>query len=186
MKTFKEALDLLKNSKEYKNWQKDNADCYLSYAFYVVDKDDTNWKIGFYHKNEDKITSFDIGEEKIKIEPQEEIFKKEEKSVEELNLDDVKLDLAEAVALANNLQKEEYSTENPIKIIAILQNLGNMQVWNLTFLTQNFNTLNFKIKSDTGRVLEKKLVSLMQMGTQLPGLKGQQPTQESNEVNFSE
>lgn len=173
MKSFKEALSKLKNSKVFKDWYKGNKDHYLSYGFYVVEKNDANWKIGYYHKKTDKITSFDIGN-KIKMEPEEEILKKKDKTIDALDLKNVKLDLADVVALADSVQKEEYSTETPIKIIAILQALEGHQVWNLTFLTQNFNTLNFKIKADTGRILEKKLVSLMQLGTPMPGLKGQQ------------
>lgn len=173
MKSFKEALEDLHKSQEFKGWKKNNQDCYLSYGFYVVEQNDTNWKIGYYNKESDKITSFDVGK-KITIDPEEEIFKKEDKSIAALNLDEVKLDLADAVALANSIQKEEFSTENPIKIIAILQSLEDRQVWNLTFLTQNFNTLNFKIKADTGNVIDKKLVSLMQFGTPMPGLKGEQ------------
>lgn len=169
MKSLKEALVELTGSKVYKDWKKNNKECYLSYAFYVVDKEDTNWKIGYYHSEEDKITSFDIGK-KITIEPDEEVFKKEKNKVQAIKLDDVKLDLADAVSLANDVQKEEYVNENPIKIIAILQKLEGHQVWNLTFLTQNFNTLNFKIKADTGRILDKRLVSLMQLGTPMPGI----------------
>ena len=43
----------------------------------------------------------------------------------------------------------------PIKTIAILQNIkphGN--IWNLTYITQAFNTLNMKIDASTGKILD--------------------------------
>lgn len=162
MLLFKEALDILERSKEFKEWRKGNPKAYLSYGFLVIEEQNDNWKIGYYHKGEDKITSFDVGKGKIAIEPESEVFKRKETKVEGLDLKKIKYDLADAVTIANNLQKEEFATENPQKIIAILQKLDVGQVWNITFLTQNFNTLNFKIKSETGRVLEKKMSNLME------------------------
>ena len=162
MQSFKEALKILEESKEFKEWKKKNPEAYLSYGFFMVEENDANWKIGYYHKKADKVTSFNIGKNKIMIEPETEVFKKEETKIEAIELNKIKLDLAEAVAIANQLQKEEYASENPQKIICILQKLKKHQVWNITFLTQNFNTLNFKIKSDSGRVIEKKLANVIE------------------------
>jgi len=161
MKDFKEALKILEKSKEFNAWKRKNPETYLSYGFFVVEDADSDWKIGYYHKKDDRMTSFNVGE-KITIEPEEEIFQKEKKKVEKLDMEKVKLGLAEAVAIANQVQQEEYATEMPRKIIAILQTLDKKQVWNVTFLTQSFNTLNFKIKSENGRVVEKKLQPLFQ------------------------
>ena len=159
MQEFREALKILEKSKEFKEWKKKNPKAYLSYGFFVVEDVDSRWKIGYYHKKHDRVTSFNIGE-KITIEPEEELFRKEKKEVGKIELGKIKHDLADAVTIAVNLQKEEFATEDPKKIIAILQKLDKWQVWNITFLTQSFNTLNVKIKSDNGRVVEKKLSSL--------------------------
>ena len=161
MISFKDALKILEESSEFKNWKKKNKNTYLSYGFFIIESEDTNWKIGYYDSKKDKLTSFDVGS-KIKIEPDEEVFKQKKKKVEKLELDKVNYDLADAVSIAKNLQEEEFVTENPTKIIAILQKIDAGQIWNITCLTQNFNTLNFKIKSETGRVLEKRLSSLME------------------------
>ena len=158
---FKDALKILEKSSEFKNWKKKNPETYLSYGFYVIENTDVNWKIGYYDTKKDKLTSFDVGS-KIKIEPDEEVFKEKEKKVEKLNLSEVKLDLGDAISIAQQLQEEEFATEKPTRIIAILQKIDTRQVWNITYLTQNFNTLNFKIKTETGRVLEKKLTPLME------------------------
>jgi len=159
MKEFKEALKVLKDSKEFKEWRENNPETYLSYGMFVVESDDTDWKIGYYHKKDNKVTSFNVGKE-IKIEPEEKILQKEKKTVEKVDVSKVKHDLSDAVTTAVNLQKEEYAAETPKKIIAILQKLGDEQVWNITFFTQSFNTLNFKIKSDNLNVVDKKLQPL--------------------------
>jgi hypothetical protein len=158
---FKDALKILEKSSEFKDWKKKNKNTYLSYGFYVIENSDVNWKIGYYDSKKDKLTSFDVGSQ-IKIEPDEEVFKKKEKKVKKIDIDEVKLDLGDAVSISQQLQEEEFVTEKPTKIIAILQKIEEHQVWNITYLTQNFNTLNFKIKTETGRVLEKKLTPLME------------------------
>ena len=161
MLQFKQALKILEKSREFSAWKKKNPESYLSYALYVVADEDTDWKIGFYNKKHDKVTSFNVGK-KITIEPEEEILRRQKTKVGELKLSKIKHDLSDAVAIANNLQKEEFSAESPLKIIAILQRIAKDQVWNITFLTQTFNTLNFKIKCDNGKVIEKKLQPLFQ------------------------
>lgn len=159
---FKDALKILEKSSEFKEWKKKNKETYLSYGFYVIENSDVNWKIGYYDSKKDRLTSFDVGTQ-IKIEPDQEVFKKEkERKVKKLEMSKVKVDLGDAVCITQGLQEEEFTTEKPTKIIAILQNIKEHQVWNITYLTQNFNTLNFKIKTETGRVLEKKLTPLMQ------------------------
>lgn len=160
---FKDALKILEKSPEFKRWKKRNPETYLSYGFYVIENEDVNWKIGYYDSKKDKLTSFDVGS-RIKIEPDEEIFKEKSKKVRKLDLEKIKLDLGDAICIAQQLQEEEFATEKPTKIIAILQKIDVGQVWNITYLTQNFNTLNFKIKTETGRVLEKKLNPLIGFG----------------------
>ncbi len=162
MKQFKEAFKLLKNSDEFKEWKGKNPETYLSYAMYVVEDEDDNWKIGYYHKEHNKVISFDVGE-KIKVEPEDKVLKEKNKTVGKIDAGKVKHDLSDAVTTAVNLQKEEYATEAPKKIIAILQTLEGEQVWNITFFTQSFNTLNFKIRSESLRVIDKKLQPLFKM-----------------------
>ncbi len=163
MQLFKEALGVLEKSKEFKDWKKKNPNAYLSHGFTVIEQDGDEWKIGYYQEKNNKITSFNIGE-KITVEPEEEVFKKDKTKVGALDLKKIRLDLSKAVETAVNLQKEEFSTESPTKIIAIVQNLKVGQVWNITFITQSFNSLNFKIKSDSGKILEKKLSPLFELG----------------------
>jgi len=162
MKSFKDALKILEASKEFNSWKGKNPDAYLSYAFFIVGDEDADWKIGYYHKENDRITSFNVGKA-ITIDPDEEVLKKENVSkVRKLEIDHIKMELSDAVTIASGLQQEEFSTESPRKIIAILQKIDVGQVWNITFLTQSYNTLNFKIKSENGEVVEKKLSPLFQ------------------------
>lgn len=161
MQDFKEALEILEKSKEFKEWKKKNPEDYLSYALMIVDEKDTDWKIGYCNK-QNKVTSFNVGN-RIVMEPEDKVLQKEKKGIKEIDLGKAKLSMADAVTVAVNLQKEEFVTESPQKIIAILQTLDIGQIWNITFFTQSFNTLNIKVKSENGRILEKKIQPLFGM-----------------------
>ncbi|MBW2978446.1 hypothetical protein KY331_06385 [Candidatus Woesearchaeota archaeon] len=162
MKLFKEALKELENSKKFKDWQGNSSGVFLSYGFLMVsgDKEDS-WKIGYYHKKDDMITSFNVGE-KIEIEPESEVFKRETTKINEIDLKKIKFDIDKAVEIAKRLQEEKYANEKPNKIIVILQKIKIGQIWNITYITQTMKTLNFKINTETGKILEHKLTSLFE------------------------
>jgi len=161
MKTFKECLGILKNSKEFKNWKTKNKKAFLSYGFVII-PDQNCWKAGFYHPEKDLITSFII-DDKITIEHEEEVFKPEKMHVNKLNLKEIKTNYKNALKTAENLQKQKYKNENPKKIILILQNLEKHgTIWNITYITETISTLNIKIDAKTGKTKEHKLVRLFE------------------------
>ena len=160
MELFKEAFGRLEKSKEFKDWKKKNKDCYLTSGFVIVEKEQGPWKAGYYDEKKNNVTSFIIDKE-ISIEPAEEIFQKKKVKIKKLDVKKVLVDLPQAIVVASNLQQEEYKEDSPLKIIAILQNMSLGQVWNLVFITQKFNTLNIKIDTKEGKVLEHKIASIM-------------------------
>ena len=100
---FKEELERLESSKEFKDWK--NESNYIVHGFIMINKgNETPWQIGYYDKVLDKVTSFFM-EENIKKSTPADVFKKEG-SVKELDLGKVKLDLDEALSKAKQGQKK--------------------------------------------------------------------------------
>lgn len=152
----------LGKSKTFQEWQENNKKCYLSHVFIMLgDKEDL--QVGYYNKEKDKITSFII-DEKIEVSQESDVFKKDRKIVEKLDINKVKIDFEDALQIANKFQRENYSKEIPIKKIIVLQNLEIGQVWNITYISNSFNTLNIKIDSETGKIKSHELVSLFKLG----------------------
>ena len=160
-----EILDVLKRLKEnneFKEWKKKNKDSFLAHIFKMLDdanKDD--WQIGFYNKD-DTITTFILTPDGIKIAAAENVFKRPEAKIQRLNEEKIKIDITKALEAAEKVQTTEYKNEVPSKIITILQRLDIGQVYNITYVTQSFKVLNLKIDSSTGKVLKKKLTSIME------------------------
>ncbi len=163
---FKDAFKKLQESNEFKKWKKKNKDFYLAHGFITYGKGNGEWQIGYYSKKKDVMVSFFI-DDLIKISPETEVFKKEEAHVRELDVEKIKLDYSAVLEKSSSFQKEKYSNEEPSYIFVIVQNLEIGIVWNVTFVTKNFNALNMKVSAENGEILEHSIAPLMSFGKQI-------------------
>lgn len=155
MKTIKELISRLHSSKEFK----EDKESYLCTCFLIYENpNEKTWQLDYYNKKNHEITSF-IMSEKIEVKKSEEIFQKEKKPIEELNIEKVKIDFNKALELVEKIRKEKYAHETPTKTIVLLQNSD--PIWNITLITTTFNLLNIKIDAVTGNILEEKLEPVM-------------------------
>ncbi|MDP7141561.1 MAG: hypothetical protein QF362_00685 [Candidatus Woesearchaeota archaeon] len=153
-----EIYEKLEKSSEFKEWKKDNKGCFLSYMFKVTPGDE-DWQVGFYDKGKDSITTFKFVNDKVEIIEDQKVFKKEESNVNKLELNDVKVELEEALKTANKVRSEKYKVDYS-KIIVLLQRLDVGQIWNITYITNTLSTLNIKLSCDSGDVLSEELIPL--------------------------
>ena len=161
MESFKEALKQLEDSAVFKEWIKENKKCYLSYGFAMVRGDDI-WRIGYYNPENQRVVSFVIDKD-ISMEHEDESFKKPESEVKRLETDKIKIEYDSALEKADALQKEKYSAEIPLKIIMIIQNHNELgQIWNISYITQSFKTLNIKINAENNEILKEEMIALFE------------------------
>lgn len=160
---LKQALERLNESKEYKDSIKENNDIFFSYALMTIEKKEISpWQLGFYNKSTDKITTFVIGKDEIAVQKEEEVFKKPGMEVKPIDIEKAKLKFDEIIKKAEKFKKEEYPKEAISKTIAILQNLqGFGTIWNITFVTDSFKTLNLKINAENSEIISYNLESIM-------------------------
>ena len=164
---LKPALKKLEESSEFKQWRRKSKSTYLSYAFKIPQEMPNEWQLGFYDRKKDRITTFVINETDVKIRPEEEVFKKEESKINEVRLESVKISFDNAAMKAKEFQEKNFPKDKSVKTIAILQNLPELgNVWNITYVTEAFNTLNMKIDASNGRILEHNLASVFSFRTQ--------------------
>ena len=159
---LKQALEKLKQCKEFKDLKKD---IYFSYALIMLENDKRGpWQLGFYHKSTDKMITFIVDKDEIKVEKEEEIFKKPEAEVNEVDIEKAKIPYKEILKKAEEFQKKRYPKELVSKTIAILQNLNEYgNIWNITYITHSFKTLNMKINAENGDIKTHNLESLMSL-----------------------
>lgn len=159
---LKSALNKLEEDACFKKWHSKNRGTYFSYAFKILQEmNATDWQLGFYDRKKDKITTFTLSGDNIAINPEEEVFKKEEMKINEIDIDKINLEFDSVIAKADEFQKNNYPNDTRIKTIAILQNMPKLgNVWNITYITQAFNTLNMKLDASNGKVVEHNMSSI--------------------------
>ncbi|MDA1197426.1 MAG: hypothetical protein O2779_05720 [Nanoarchaeota archaeon] len=162
-----DALNVLENDGAFKEWKESNADSFMAHAFTMVEGDhDGNYQFGFYNKD-DTMTSFDAGPSGVVQGASDEIFKKPEATIKPLLREEIAIPFVKALYLAEKTQATEFSSENPLKIMVVLQNLPEHgTVYNITYITQALKALNMRISSVDGAVLKKQLTALTDFKTE--------------------
>jgi hypothetical protein len=155
MKLLK-AVDELEKTDEFLNWKSKNPDSFLAHIFQMED----DIQIGYYNKDNSRITTFSFGPEGIMINPDSEPFKPDSQKILQLDRNSILIDEDKALQIADELAKEKYPQEVAQKKFLILQNLEIGQVYNLTILTHAFKTINIKVSTKDGQVLFSDLISV--------------------------
>ena len=160
---LKLALKKLKQSNEFENWNKKNPDVFFSYALKMLEDDkEQPWQLGFYHKSTDKIVTFIVDENAIEMQKEEDVFKKPDTKVKQIDIEKVKIPFDKILEKTEQFQKKNYPKELINKTIAILQNLEEYgTIWNITYLTNSFKTLNIKVNAENGKIVCHNIDSLM-------------------------
>lgn len=160
MTSIKEIMGILEDSKIFSDWKEKNPNAYLTHAFCMYDSaKDNEWQFGYYLKDKDKMVTF-VMEDEISKMPESEILKKED-LLNHLDMENVRIELDEALLKAKECQEKDHKGQLPMKIIVLLQHLNEGLVWNITYLTIGFKTLNIKISAIDGKIVEHTLKSLI-------------------------
>ena len=109
------------------------------------------WRIDYYSPKEHKIITFFKQNGKIQSQ-KDEIFQKEQKPLEELKLEKVKIHYLEAF---------DKISVNADSFITILQVIDHVTVWNITVLTQEFKVYNLKINAENGETMSEEEEDIM-------------------------
>lgn len=158
-----DILAKLEQSNEYKDWQKEHAKAYLAHAFVMLDEQNT-WQIGYFDEQTNTMTTFVANDAEIKIIPDQEVLKVQQ-HINKLSAEDVVLTVKDALEAAQKVKSEHYQKEIPAKTFFIIQNLEEHgAVFNITYFTVSFKTINIKLSTKNGEVLHHSIQTLATFG----------------------
>ena len=158
---IKEILKRLYDDESYKEWKKEHADDFLAHVFVMCDDANKDLcQVGFYNKETDAISSFLIEPDKIALVPDQEIFRHPGAEIKALNPENISITSEQALEKAADVKKEKYSSFSPMKQFFIIQNIDGKDVYNMTFVSTDLQTLNIRITGD-GEVLEDSVHNLV-------------------------
>ncbi|MEM4242629.1 MAG: hypothetical protein QXM31_01890 [Candidatus Woesearchaeota archaeon] len=162
---LKEVLASMEKSSEFKTWRKSHEKAFLAHAFVMMDEANKDtWQIGYFDAEKSLMSTFVVSTGKIDIIPDQEVFKSEHK-IAELEPEKVKLTVKEALDIAEKYRKENYPKEITAKSFFIIQVVeAHGQVFNITYFTQSFKTINIKLSTENGKILHHSCEALVAFG----------------------
>ena len=172
MINFQQVLRRIEGSDEFKNFKKEFEDSFICSAFFVVDFESQSEtkQLDYYIPSKEEIASFllDI-DSRIKLSI-DDIFQKDNRILKKISTE-FKIGFEDAVDIAkehldieNIKQEKETGTkgnEEINKVIAVMQKINESQIWNLTCMIGGTNMFLIHIDSDTGKILKKEKVNIM-------------------------
>jgi len=162
------ALKTLHASDEYKGRPQQ---CFLAHAFVMHLGDAQEWQLGYFCEEEDRMLSFAIGET-IDMLPPAEVLKSDV-GIKELDPKLVKVSPADALATAEKTRKQHYPASLPMRTFYIIQHLENATVYNITFITRDFATVNIRVDATSGTVIKHSSAQLIAFDKQRQGAESQ-------------
>jgi len=152
--------------KELKKLKKEKKQGHLSTGFVVLDsnfKEVQDWQIAYYDNEKGKMQVFSLKNKGNVIEcsffDDKDVFKDPGQSILEVKENKIKFDLEDIQGSVREVLKKY--KQAPAKFIAILQNLHDSQIWNVTVLTTVFTPINIKISTETGKVISDEVVNFI-------------------------
>jgi len=167
MASQKEMLAKIEKSEEYKSWKKKHPGGYLSHFFCPISAHcelKSEWEVGYYDADSEKMTVFAYGENVTVKENEDDVFKKPEQRVEELEIGSVKITFDKAVDVFATNVEELFPKAGRGDGFVILQTLEGKPLWNFTFITRELRFINIKIHAGTGEIDSHLSMDLIDRG----------------------
>jgi len=155
----------LKNDELFKEWKVHHSKSYLSHFFCPISPDFIllgPWDLGFYDLQDGKITVFTHLQTGFEIKPADDVFKREEAKVEELQLNKVKTAFEQVDKMFQDNKSELFPKEIFGNGFIILQNFENKLMWNVTFITKTLKFANLKVSAIENKIIDHTLINFVE------------------------
>lgn len=160
LEQLKEEVTIVRKSEPFKEFKNKSPNAYLCAGFLVIETlSKTPWQIDFYCPDRNVMTTFTMNDD-VSMKETDNISKTSD-TIPELNLDKVDYDFEDVLKTMDELLKEKYAGHKADKIITILQNMQGSEVWNVTYLTNQFHVLNVKVNAEDGNLISEKMSPIM-------------------------
>jgi len=150
---FKETIEKLHNSEQFKKFKSENEDAYLHSAMFILDYETkiNTQQFDFFIPKKNKIAKFMINND-VNFMIDENIMGAGDK---------INLDIQVEIPDIEKTAKAEVGEQKIKKIIATLQNIQQKQTWKMVCMIGNYDMLNLQIDSQNGAIIKKESNSLM-------------------------
>ena len=187
---IKPYVDRLANSKEFKNFEKENADAFMMAGFFIIDIESGKnlHQIDYYIPSKKKIAAFTI-DKGVTMQILSSI---NSKIPEKLDIK-TKIDMDALKGILEDEMKNRNITEEIKKMIAVVQNIDGKKVWNVNCILSGMEILKAHVEDESESVLKMEKSSILDYIKKMPasalkgmqgmqGMSGMQPGQSQMQV----
>ncbi|MBI3033793.1 PepSY domain-containing protein [Candidatus Woesearchaeota archaeon] len=145
----REIIERLEASAEFLLWKDEHHDAFLMSIFSMFDSESSDDYLVSYFEGMTVTTFYMDAKETYKKGVEES-----EKPIKQLDITNLGVELKQAVSTARAAFLRK-SGESIAKTIAILQNLDDGPLWNISFMSSNYNVYNARINAETGQLVSE-------------------------------
>lgn len=157
---FHKALHTLTTSLSFKDWHQKHPKSFLAHGFLMLDEANKNtWQIGFYDEEPQRMTTFLVTGTKVEHTDEQEILQGPA-PIQKLNPSEISIEAPKAIEIAKNCLTENYKKEMILKNFFIIQHAEGETIYNITYFTQTFKTINIKINAKNGELIKHNIQAL--------------------------
>jgi len=164
---FKETLDTVDASTEYKTFKSAHPDAKICAGFFIQDFLSNDSKDSIDYKDGEKIFTFNIINDEIKMYEDELMDLPNTPKLQPLLEPSAKIEVDQLKTIAMDKAHEEGIGSKFNKIIAVLQTFEEgekkSQIWNLTCMLDQLIILHMLIDCNSGEILKFQRKSFMDM-----------------------
>jgi len=164
---FKETLDKIEASQEYKTFKTNHPDAQLCAGFFIKDFLSNDSKDSIDYKEKDKIFTFNVLQDEIKMYEDELMDLPNTPKLQPLLKNETKIEVDDLKSIALDRAHEEGIGAKFNKIIAVLQTHEEdnikRQIWNLTCMLDQLIILHILIDCNSGEIIKFQRKSFMDM-----------------------
>ncbi|MEM4755851.1 MAG: PepSY domain-containing protein [Candidatus Woesearchaeota archaeon] len=164
---LKQLLQRIETKKPVEDFLYTDEQAYLSHVFKLFDEPNKDeWQVGYYSPADGFLHVFIYDEalDTIIKNPGDEAFKEPDAILLPLLKESLVLSLDQAKAIAYQKLEQDYheSIKTALVVVQHLQELG--VIYNFTFITSSYKTINIKIDAQTGAIASAARYSIFDLG----------------------
>ena len=143
---FQSLIKELENTSLFNAWRVRVPDAFLAHIFVLLDETNRGtYHVGYYDPNNERMTTFVVGKGTVDIIEDQEVAKAAGAHLQPLDITLVNDTEKKVLQEAEKIRKEHYAKALVFKSFYIIQAIDDQQVYNITFMTQDFKTINIKL-----------------------------------------
>jgi hypothetical protein len=166
MTSFKETLDAIKKSDEFKEFKKKNPKAEICGGFFILDYVSNDNKTSIDYLLGESVFSFTLKDSgKVYLdENRYDHLPDDPKFPKLIPIDpNISIELDDLKSIAGTKKLDEGISAKFNKIIAVLQSKDGKSIWNLTCMMEELIILNILIDAKTGEIIKFERKSMMDL-----------------------